>query len=164
MRWAAAVVAVLVTVGVAGCSGTGPVPTPAPSPASASSSASTAVKLTGDAAFEAPIVCRAVHDYDTVQTAIGVRDLHALHRAAAAAAVDDAAGFAEERARTWIADLRPFQTAYFAKGAEQVQWFREIAKAKTIDDAINVQFPDGTTVTTPVFAAIHLPDDSACPA
>jgi hypothetical protein len=157
MRWAAAIVAVLVAVGVTGCTSAHEVPTPAPS------SVSPSAKLSADAAFEAPIVCRAVHDYDSVQTAITGGDLTALHRVAAAAAADDAAGFAQERAHMFVADIRSLQTAYFAKGAEQVQYYRDVAKANTILAAEDLQFPDGTAASTPVFAAIHFPIDYPCP-
>lgn len=157
--------AVLVTIGVAGCAdqSPGPAPSSTPAPVTSSAAPSPAASLTADGTFSVPIICRAIVDYQTVQAAIATGKLATIHKVAALAATDAAAGYASDRAHTWAPDVQPLLPAYFTKGDEQVAYFKAVATARTAAAAEALQWPDGTSESTPVFSAIGISGSLTCP-
>ena len=157
------VLAVLVMIGVSGCTSTTVAPTTTPPVAAPTTAAPTSATLTADGTFEQPIVCRAVVDYETTQAAISAGRLATVRKVAALAASDAAAALASNRAHTWAADVQPLVPPYLAAADQQMQYFRAVAKARSIAEATALQWPDATTVSSAVYTAIGITGELTCP-
>jgi hypothetical protein len=159
----ATMIGILLLSSVTGCAATAPTPSPA-EPDSTGTAATvratpTATPSAATLFYEQDVCAGAVAAYDGVQQALNGTDAAAIRSAGAKGAELYTAALAKLEAYPWTADVKPLFTPYDAKARQQIAYYRSVAKANSLTAALDLPFPDGSAVTTPVETALHVPAD-----